>query len=539
MRRSMLVVPLFVLLPLATSLASPGTATASDPQPTTASGCQGGLTFVAERGPGKPPLCTHGPDAMRPGDQVFGDTATGTTLGSGALGSSGTVGAAAGAQCVDASTPSDAVQFVYGYPAGTTARVEAQRPTIEQTVASFDSWLDVHAGYRVNVVCTSGRLDIPSIQLPAIGSDEAFTYYDMVNGLKAAGLASSVRDYVVFTDNLGTAYPYCGQGNKASDDQPDPARNASNVGPNYSLVNCLGTAGVHELVHTMGGVQNSAPHSSGASHCYESQDIECYNDGGSYFTGGGAMILRCGSRLYDYVFDCNSDDYFHRLPAPAGTYLASHWNLASSYFLHDMHVGSTATGTDSRAPLAYFRNPSAPGRVTTTDPIAVGAIDDSAVQTVAFYLGDSSKGTPLGTATDYPFSVPWTNVPDSSVAQTVTAVVTDSVGTTTTIQLTGILLDRTNAPQTPTMSKAVASKSGKTVSVALSWTDTDTDLSRFEIQRSTTADFASSITLTRAASLRSTSDASGAARTSYYYRVRAVASSGTRTAWSTAVLVQT
>ncbi|MFN2522654.1 MAG: hypothetical protein ABR614_05010 [Mycobacteriales bacterium] len=397
---------LLLLLPLL-ALAAPGAAVATAASP---AGCEQGLQLDAERGDGRPPLCTHGPDARHAGDRAVGDTAAGQTLGSGPLGGTGTVGAAAGARCVDPSNSANAVQFVYGYPAQTAARFDVQRPVIEQTVASFDGWLAVHAGFRVGVVCdSSGRLAIPSVELPAIGPDEAFTYNDMVTGLKAAGLTSTNRDYVVFTDHLGTAYPYCGQGNKPADDQPDPARNAANVGPNYSLVNCLGTAWLHELVHNLGSVQNSAPHASGASHCYDQMDIECYNDGGSYFAGGGALSYPCGTRYVVREFDCGNDDYFHRLPAPAGSYLAGHWNLASSTFLRD--VG--ALSPDSRAPLAYFARPSAAGRVTTTEAIILGAIDDTSVQRVDLFLGDAGTGVLLGTVTDYPMSFPWDAVPSS------------------------------------------------------------------------------------------------------------------------------
>lgn len=532
MRRALIV----LLVPLLAALTASGTAVATGSGDDPAPRCAPGLSVAAERGPGQPPLCTHGPDPLRKGDLVFGGTAAGSTLGSGALGSTGTVGAAAGAHCVDPAATSDAVQFVYGFPAQTSARPDGQRPVIEQTVASFDGWLDVHAGYRVNVVCdTAGRLAIPSVQLPAIGADEAFTYNDMVTGLKAAGLASTARDYVVFTDNLGASYPYCGQGNKAADDQPDPTRNASNLGPNYSLVNCLGTAWLHELVHNMGGVQNSAPHASGGSHCYDQMDIECYNDGGSYFAGGGTLTYPCGTRYVTRVFDCGNDDYFHRLPAPAGSYLATRWNLASSYFLTDQG----RLGPDQRAPLAYFGNPTAPGRVTDIEPISLGAIDDTSVERIEVYLGDVATGTLLGTISDYPMTLPWDLVPSSTSPQTLTAVVTDLGGTATTIALSGLILNRAAPPVTPTLTSATAAKSGKTTTVSLAWSDSDSDLSGFEIQRSASSAFATATTLTRAASLRTTTDASAAARTTYYYRVRAVLASGSPTAWSATSTVRT
>jgi hypothetical protein len=41
------------------------------------------------------------------------------------------------------------------------------------------------------------------------------------------------------------------------------------------------------------------------------------------------------------LLDCNGDDYFHPSPA-AGTYLATHWNVARSSFL------ATTVGTVAR-----------------------------------------------------------------------------------------------------------------------------------------------------------------------------------------------
>jgi len=526
---------LIAVLPLFGSLLSPAAAQSSAAPPVSAAGrgCEQGLEFAADRGEGRPPLCTHGPDALIPGERVLGDTYVGPSMSSGAS-PGAAVGAAAGAQCVDPTYAQPAVQFVYGYPAGTTERLGEQQALLEQHVATFDGWLDTHAGYRITTVCSAGRITLPSVQLPAVGTDETFTYSDMVNALKAKGMNNPQRAYVVYTDNLGVSYPYCGQGNKDADDQPDPARNASNVGPHYSLVNCLGGTMLHELVHNLGGVQNSAPHSSGAGHCYDENDLECYDDGGTYFSGGGQITTPCAGRVVDYRFDCNNDDYFSRLPAPAGNYLATHWNLASSYFLRNMYGASIQQPiNDLRSPLAYFAAPSGPGRVALGGSMSVGTSDDVAPTQVDFYRETAGGRSLLGSRTDFPFSLPWYEVPSSVDAQTFTADVTDASGKTTTVTMSGVVLDTGNPPAVPQIGTATRGKVNRTSAVTLTWTDADADVRSFQVRRSTTPAFDTSVFfLQRPGGDRKLVDASISGRATYYYQVRAVMPTGTATAWS-------
>jgi hypothetical protein len=95
---------------------------------------------------------------------------------------------------------------------------------------------------------------------------------------------------------------------------------------------------LHELTHTLGAVGPGAPHTSGAGHCNDENDILCYADGGptnSLFTspacdGASAPADPYGPALQ--AWDCNKDDYFSLNPSP-GSYLGVNWNIANSDFL--------------------------------------------------------------------------------------------------------------------------------------------------------------------------------------------------------------
>lgn len=78
---------------------------------------------------------------------------------------------------------------------------------------------------------------------------------------------------------------------------------------------------LHELAHTMGAVQDSAPNASGAGHCNDGLDILCYSDGGPTSDYDDTV---CDD--WD-TFDCGQDDYFDPDPPPL-SYLDTHWNLA-------------------------------------------------------------------------------------------------------------------------------------------------------------------------------------------------------------------
>lgn len=137
-----------------------------------------------------------------------------------------------------------------------------------------------------------------------------------------------LKYWVWYDDTMGG---FAGQAHWIDDDRPG-VDNPSNGNAQFSMFSLTykqtGASGartmLHELSHTMGAVQLSAPNTSGFGHCIDGRDVMCYNDGG--WNGANYTTTVCPDRI---EYDCNKDDYFNAYPG-AGSYLDQHWNLASS-----------------------------------------------------------------------------------------------------------------------------------------------------------------------------------------------------------------
>ena len=193
--------------------------------------------------------------------------------------------------------------------------------------------------------CGSAFLDI---QVVALGHPVAF----YATGSVLADVASRLPDrpgvnYLVFVD-FALPVLQAAAGSWAQDDSPW-ATNVANLTA-HSRYAYLQAGGedffgseqpasqyadqvLHEVLHTLGAVQPSAPHFSGGAHCYQLFDVMCYtprdgtSDGFLRDCELGRTAPNPGKPL-----DCGGDDYFNASPAP-GSYLAAHWNLYDSGFL--------------------------------------------------------------------------------------------------------------------------------------------------------------------------------------------------------------
>jgi hypothetical protein len=140
---------------------------------------------------------------------------------------------------------------------------------------------DRHIRFIHNAGCV---LTVPNVVMSPTG-DDSFTNTQIE--LAAAGYNLADRKYMVYVD----ANVYCGIGDIRNDDSAG-AGNLNNGGPSYGRTDagCWGgPTAAHELMHNIGGVQLSAPQSSGGGHCIDEWDLECYSDS-PYFP---TMIYLC------------------------------------------------------------------------------------------------------------------------------------------------------------------------------------------------------------------------------------------------------
>ncbi|MCC7164116.1 MAG: hypothetical protein IT331_16600 [Anaerolineae bacterium] len=277
-------------------------------------GCRPGFEFrVPNNGR---PFCTHGPDPSPLGTNVRESPAPVAVREQAAL-----------AVCDGNGQSGNRVQVLYARSSDRPDRYATYVTSIQQWSAEIDgmvsnSALQTGGDRRVRYVHDGAcQLDISNVVLPPEGDD---SIGNTIQALFNLGFNRSDRKYLIYMD----AMVYCGIATMGLDDSPW-STNVHNQGGFYARVDAgcwsSGTA-AHELMHTLGGVQSSAPHSTPRWHCYDESDRMCYADG-----TGIAMQYLCAAPN-ESLFDCNHDDYFNSNP-PANSYLATHWNTANNVFL--------------------------------------------------------------------------------------------------------------------------------------------------------------------------------------------------------------
>lgn len=242
--------------------------------------------------------------------------------------------------CFGTGTDGYRVQLLYVRLSGTTNRLSTLYPSFVawtgNTNTVFDASASKTGGVRHVRFVTDSNCDlvITAVEVSAAAINDFGTFIQELNN---AGFDRSDRRYLSWVD----ANIYCGIGEIYLDDthNPTPGLISSNANNGHPLVaglmarvdnGCWGQANsveAHELVHTFGGVQPSAPHATSGLHCTDDKDRMCYLDG----SPPNVLFQVCTGATDENRLDCNNDDYFHT--APGSGYLTTHWNVANSAFL--------------------------------------------------------------------------------------------------------------------------------------------------------------------------------------------------------------
>lgn len=261
--------------------------------------------------------CTHGNDA-----QVVDSGSAALAEVAAAAPSRATARAA----CLDDGVSGPRIQMIYVHANDQPDRLGQLLPNLRRLASEMDGIVDQSARktgdpLRIRFV-TDGQcqVDIPSFAVNHAGISG---FGDMIRQLKDAGYDKMDRKYLLMVD----ANAFCGVGSFLKDD--NPTTDAHDF-TGYARIDtpCWdpGTM-IHELSHTLGAVQYSAPNTSKGAHCIDEWDVMCYSD--EPFKP--KMRDVCSDGLQEFRLDCNDNDYFAAIPAP-GSYLSNHWNTARSIY---------------------------------------------------------------------------------------------------------------------------------------------------------------------------------------------------------------
>ncbi|MFN8174977.1 MAG: hypothetical protein U0T02_07920 [Solirubrobacteraceae bacterium] len=304
-------------------------------------------------------LYTHGGD---PGQDDPGQAGAGTaSSNSGSGGSAPLPGAGRALPC----RTSDSWSYVYVYPTGSPDRFAAVRSSLQDYMERANAKFDSQA-YDSSVnegeprrhadlwsACSGPQHDANACPASDFGSAAYCAY--------ANGFNDPSRKYLVFFDGSNPS-GYSGYSSVVG----DARRGALNCNNNYysppnSMASCLTSqresrysvvyAGartrltlVHEMSHSMGGVQQTGsgnsnggpPHPTDGWHCWDGYDIMCYNDGGPFANGCNTPTdpkgLSCAplSPISETPFLDRAHDDFFDTYTEVGEWLASHHDVGQA-----------------------------------------------------------------------------------------------------------------------------------------------------------------------------------------------------------------
>jgi hypothetical protein len=316
----------------------------------------------------------------------------------------------------DAAFPSSQrqIKVVYVYATDQPHDFDRWKDALQADVSRIEQFLALQTGGRralrfdMGTDCGPQYLDIQSVALPHdrsyyIAGDDETNFFNLAADVHAV-VGNDTRDVFVLGDGLTTpgaptASPDQGVWGIAQVSPDDRMGNSNESnsggltgmmltppGTNPDPVDWQPTVMLHEITHNLGGVQQSAPHSTPFSHCWDGRDVMCYADGSTGSQPYTTSVCDFVGGAIPQTYDCDHDDYFSPDPAP-GSYLATHWNVYTSAFM----------GTCSQLGMACGSH------IVTTVPV------NTALPTVT---GSAQRGAVLAASTGT-----WFNTPQTYLAQ--------------------------------------------------------------------------------------------------------------------------
>ena len=282
------------------------------------------------------------------------------------------------------------VKVIYAYPSDKADRFDAVKNTLQATVARASDIVRDSSGGALDIrwdtgtSCGADYVDIATLKLPGTLAQYQSGDAEGINttvqrafgrqpytAQEALGEPTQ-RNYAVFVDHWSPG-GIAGIAESPSDETKS-FFNGAHRGRWTALVFASSLADpevlLHEVSHTLGAVNQNSPHSSGVGHCWDEADVMCYADGGTHPLADVCPM----SSLTLEQWDCGHDDYFNTAP-PAGTYLATHWNLADSLFMcpasrcRSRHSGPPLTLVPPDHPLETGRPETFKVTVGAGDPV--------------------------------------------------------------------------------------------------------------------------------------------------------------------------
>lgn len=229
--------------------------------------------------------------------------------------------------CIGTGTDGPRVRWLYVYKAGNTNRLGSLRDNFAAIARRVNAVVynsSMASGNKPQKVRYATNADC-SLRIAAVAiTGDINNFGNIKTQLRNAGYNRSDRKYIVQVDAAGN----CGLGDLYVSDT-NSATNPNNGGNMFaaSWRPCWNYAEPHELGHTLGAVQNTAPRSTGGFHCNDGNDVMCYDDG----TARSNMTHPCPASIKNWMFDCGFNDYFDR--GTENAYVSTHWNIAESQYL--------------------------------------------------------------------------------------------------------------------------------------------------------------------------------------------------------------